>query len=340
EFKFINAPSRARRVVEMGDIIISTVRPYLMAFAQIKAQHDNMICSTGFAVLRSKKHIDNNFLYQIIICNPFVEYLKSKMTGSNYPAVKVNDLKHYTFSLPPLMEQQKIAAILSSVDEAIEKTEQIIEQTEKVKKGLMQQLLTKGIGHTEFKKTAIGEIPVEWEIKDFQHLMILQRGFDLPVHKRVQGDNPLLSANGVTDYIDQYKVEGPGIITGRSGTIGKVHYIAENFWPLNTSLYIKEMYNNDPRFLYYFLINFKLERFATGTGVPTLNRNIVHQENVAIPSVNEQKHIAARLTKIDENVEYEVKYLNQLKNLKKSLMQVLLTGKVRVPIDDPEVVET
>src|SRR5699024_10031310 len=97
-----------------------------------------MICSTGFAVLRSKKHIDNNFLYQIIICNPFVEYLKSKMTGSNYPAVKVNELKHYTFSLPPLMEQQKITAILSSFDEPIEKKEQIIKQKTKVKKRLKQ----------------------------------------------------------------------------------------------------------------------------------------------------------------------------------------------------------
>src|SRR5699024_8171942 len=90
------------------------------------------------------------------------------MTGSNYPAVKVNNLKHYTFSLPPLMEQQKIAAILSSVDEAIEKTGQIIEQTETVKKGLMQELLTKGIGHTEFKDTLIGEIPVSWDVKNIE----------------------------------------------------------------------------------------------------------------------------------------------------------------------------
>src|SRR5699024_990192 len=101
------------------------------------------------------------------------------MTGSNYPAVKVNNLKHYTFSLPPLMEQQKIAAILSSVDEAIEKTEQIIEQTERVKKGLMQELLTKGIGHTEFQDSTIGKIPKEWSIKSLSEVLKVQGGYAL-----------------------------------------------------------------------------------------------------------------------------------------------------------------
>jgi len=296
-----------------------------------------MTTNQGFANFICKKD-QVNPMFLLYVLNSHAKRFEQLGSGSTFKEISKGTLKTFMIKKPSLIEQQKIAAILSSVDEAIEKTEQIIEQTEKVKKGLMQQLLTKGIGHTQFKKTAIGEIPDEWEIKEFQQLMILQRGFDLPVHKRVQGDNPLLSANGITDYIDQYKVEGPGIITGRSGTIGKVHYIAKNYWPLNTSLYIREMYNNDPRFLYYFLINFKLERFATGTGVPTLNRNIVHKENVAIPSVNEQKNIANKLTKIDENIDYEIKYLNQLKNLKKSLMQVLLTGKVRVPIDDPEVV--
>lgn len=177
------------------------------------------------------------------------------------------------------------------MDEQIEKTDQLIEKTKELKKGLMQQLLIKGIGHTEFKHTELGEIPVDWEIKKFKEVMILQRGHDLPIQNRKSGDIPILSANGITGNHNISKVDGPGIVTGRSGTIGKVHYIEQPYWPLNTSLYVKEMYNNIPKFLYYFLINYNLKRFSTGTGVPTLNRNDVHSITVTIPSVDEQKKL-------------------------------------------------
>src|SRR5699024_10518073 len=119
------------------------------------------------------------------------------MTGSNYPAVKVNNLKHYTFSLPPLMEQQKIAAILSSVDKAIEKTEQIIEQTEKVKKGLMQELLTRGIGHTEFKESPVGRIPQKWEVAVFNDV------FDRITTKNSKDNKNVLTISGEHGLISQ-----------------------------------------------------------------------------------------------------------------------------------------
>lgn len=249
------------------------------------------------------------------------------------------NLEGFSIPVPLFQSQQKIASILSSVDKAIEKTEAIIEQTEKVKKGLMQQLLTKGIGHTKFKKTEIGEVPEEWEVKVFSDVMVLQRGFDLPTHSRKEGQYPLMSANGLTDSHSEYKVEGPGIVTGRSGTIGKVHYIEANFWPLNTTLYVKEMYENNPKFLYYLLSNFRLERFSTGTGVPTLNRNIVHIEKIALPPVDEQQKIALILTNVDMRMIKEKQYLQELLNLKKGLMQSLLTGRVRVKVDEAEVTQ-
>src|SRR5690606_35053565 len=98
-------------------------------------------------------------------------------------------------------------------------------------------------------------------------------------------------------------VPGPGVVTGRSGSIGNVFFIEEDFWPLNTVLYIKDFHGNDPRFIYHLLRHFDLKRFATGTGVPTLNRNFVHDEPVIIPtSVAEQQRIVGLLDEAFEGL--------------------------------------
>lgn len=320
------------------DDVLMTVVGTLGRVAIVKQQTNKFTVQRSVAILRTDKtELLPKYLYYYVQGNDFQISLSIRSNTTAQSGVYLKELSKIEIELPPINEQEVIVKIFTSVDDAIEKTETIIKQIEKVKKGLMQQLLTKGIKRTKFKETEIGEIPEEWEVMEFKQIMILQRGFDLPVQKRQEGINPLLSANGITDHIDQYKVEGPGVVTGRSGTIGKVHYIDKNFWPLNTSLYVKEMYDNDPKFLYYFLLNFKLERFATGTGVPTLNRNVVHKEKVAIPPINEQKKISKILTNIDEKINIENDKLFKLQMIKRGLMQVLLTGKIRVKVDEEEV---
>ncbi|NCP14614.1 MAG: restriction endonuclease subunit S [Sphingomonadales bacterium] len=124
----------------------------------------------------------------------------------------------------------------------------------------------------------------------------LQRGFDLPVKERKPGRFPLVTSSGPTDFHSEGKVRGPGVVTGRSGSIGNVFYVEDDFWPLNTALYVKDFHGNDARYIYYLLQFFDLSRFASGAGVPTLNRNHVHDEPVWIaPDVEEQKRIVAVL---------------------------------------------
>ena len=134
-----------------------------------------------------------------------------------------------------------------------------------------------------------------WECKRLVEVATLQRGFDLPVQDRVSGDVPLVTSSGVSDTHNEIKVRGPGVATGRSGSIGNVFFIENDFWPLNTVLYVKDFHGNDPRFVFYLLKNFDLKRFATGSGVPTLNRNFVHDEIVCIPPLPEQHRIVAIL---------------------------------------------
>ena len=154
--------------------------------------------------------------------------------------------------------------------------------------------------------------PTGWSWKKFKDVCVLKRGYDLPTHARSAGDFPLYSANGVTDYIDQYKVDGPGVVTGRSGTIGKVHFVEGDYWPLNTALYVQKFNGNHPRFIKYFLENFDLTRFASGAAVPTLNRNSLSAELVCVPdSVDEQKRIAEKLDALLNRIDTAIEHLQE-----------------------------
>ncbi len=138
-----------------------------------------------------------------------------------------------------------------------------------------------------------------WPLVPLKEVATLKRGYDLPTKNRVEGDVPIYAANGQNGFHNEVKIQAPGVITGRSGTIGKVHYTEEDYWPLNTALYVTDFHGNYPKWVYYMLQAFKLERFVEGAGVPTLNRNLVHDELIPLPPLEEQKRIAAILDKAD-----------------------------------------
>ena len=282
----------------------------------------------AYAIFPDKNIVNPEYLYHFLYANR--KDFAQKSVGSTVRSLRLPLIQSIDVNVPSIKEQQKIAEILGTVDEDIEKTEEIIKSTEKLKQGLMQQLFTRGIGHTKFKETKIGQIPEKWNIKTFEEFAVLQRGFDLPVPDRTIGQYDLVTSNGVTDTHDKFKVKAPGVVTGRSGTLGNVFYIENNFWPLNTTLYIKDFHGNHEKFVYYKIQSFDVARFGTGTGVPTLNRNIVHKEVIAVPEYVEQKKIAEILSIVDEKILVNKKLKEKLTLLKKGLMQDLLSGKVRV----------
>jgi len=142
-----------------------------------------------------------------------------------------------------------------------------------------------------------------WVEKPLGEISTLQRGFDLPTRLREPGEFPLVTSSGPTDTHSEAKVKGPGVATGRSGSIGNVFFVEDDFWPLNTALYVKDFHGNDPRFVYHLLNYVDLARFASGAGVPTLNRNDVHGELYRIPTnIEEQQRIAAVLDEAFEGL--------------------------------------
>ncbi|ANU38197.1 restriction endonuclease subunit S [Vibrio scophthalmi] len=141
---------------------------------------------------------------------------------------------------------------------------------------------------------------IELPLGDF---IELKRGYDLPKGKRKFGDYPIVSSAGTTDYHAEFKVTAPGVVTGRYGTIGEVFYVDIDFWPLNTTLYVKDFKGNCPEFVYYLLKTFDFHKYSDKAAVPGVNRNHLHMELVRVPdSYESQKKIAEYISKIDKKV--------------------------------------
>ena len=362
---FAEAPSRARRRTRSGDILVSTVRPYLRNFARVAEAPPNLVASTGYAVVRPINGVDGQFLYQHILSDAFVEFLKPRMTGSNYPAVKGDDVEAYTLSLPPLPEQRKIAAILSSVDDAIEKTHAVIDQVQVVKRGLMQELLTRGLPgrHTRFKPVPnwrlgrvtsnLEQIPESWDLVPIVSVARLESGHT-PSRRKPEywhGDVPWISLHDTVslDQPEIYETEQEigelglqnssarllprgTVVLSRTATIGKSTIMARD---MSTTQDFAN-YVCGPRLHNRYLMQLfrhmqpEWRRLMAGSTHKTVYMPIFEQLEVLLPPVGEQVEIADIVECFDTRIEAEREAKARLGELKSSLMSVLLTGELRV----------
>lgn len=171
------------------------------------------------------------------------------------------------------------------------------------------------------------EFSGEWENKRIDEIAPLQRGFDLPTQDVEDGDYPVVYSNGILKYHKTYKCEAPGLVTGRSGSIGSFTYISDGkYWPHNTSLWVTDFKNNFPPFIYYLYQTINISQYASGSSVPTLNRNDVHRHITYLPTFIEQVKIAKLLLKIDERIDTQRKIIEDLKKLKDAIRTKLFTS--------------
>ena len=162
----------------------------------------------------------------------------------------------------------------------------------------------------------------EWLETSLGEVIELKRGYDLAKRDRIVGPVPLVSSSGVTDHHAEAKVKGPGVVTGRYGTLGQVYYIPDDFWPLNTTLYVRDFKGNDPRFISYFLKCLNFSAYSDKAAVPGLNRNHLHQEIVRIPTqVEEQRAIAHILGTLDDKIELNRRMNETLEEMARALFK-------------------
>ena len=182
----------------------------------------------------------------------------------------------------------------------------------------------------KFKKTPAGEIPVDWEVVKLGDKISLEYGEGLIESKRKYGKYPVYGSNGIIGYHDNFLIKGPGIVVGRKGTIGAVSWSNIDFWPIDTTYYIK-LFDNDLnlRWLYYKLKSLNLSKLNMATGTPGLNRDIACSQIIPLPPPIEQKKIADILSAVDDAIDKTGAVIEKTKELKKGLMQILFTKGIQ-----------
>ncbi len=221
--------------------------------------------------------LEENFLYHLFNSTPFRQHLIATATGSTVKHTAPSRIYDYTFALPPFATQRRIADILCAYDNLIENNTRRIAILEDMARRMFEEWFV----HRRLPSNLANDD--DWIEGTVGDAFTLQRGFDLPTSERSEGPYPVVAASGVHGFHREWKVRGPGVTTGRSGTIGQFQYIENDFWPLNTSLWIKEFKHGGPLFAYYLLSSLDLSGSNTGAAVPSLNRNIVHSMPTTLP---------------------------------------------------------
>ncbi|WP_102694152.1 restriction endonuclease subunit S [Rummeliibacillus pycnus] len=359
--KSLNIKSN-KTLISDNSILVSKLNPRISRVWKVNitdADYKN-VSSTEFINYVPKKGVDINYFYQYFKSDIFQEELLNRESGSTGSRKRVTpkDTLSIKIPTPPLIEQQKIADILSTVDMQIEQTEQLIKQTKDLKHGLMQQLLTKGIGHTEFKQSELGEIPLEWDVIALKELGDFTKGKGIAKKDLCEfGNACILYGQLYTTY--EEVIENVYYFTQVEPSKAVVGMINDLLIPSSgeTAIDIARgaalMVDNilvggdinifrpntliDSRFISYQLNSSRKKDLATlaqGSSVYHLYAPNLLNFKILLAPYEEQKKIAEILSTIDSQIVIYEQEKEKYHELKKGLMQQLLTGKVRVKVDE------
>jgi type I restriction enzyme S subunit len=278
-------------------------------------------------------------------------YIESFNAGGSRRAITKGHIESFEIALPPLAEQRAIAHILGTLDDKIELNRQMNETLEAMARTIFKSWFvdfdpvcakaegcqparmdveTAALFPDAFEDSTLGKRPKGWYVGPLGGILELKRGYDLPQQRRIFGFIPIYSSSGLTGYHSEAKVKGPGIVTGRYGTIGEIFFVNEDFWPLNTTLYVRNFKNNLPRFVYYLLHTLSFEAYLDKAAVPGINRNHVHQEIVLCPPVNLQYKFVECFEPFWQRQTMNNEEARTLTTIRDTLLPQLISGELRV----------
>jgi type I restriction enzyme S subunit len=350
---------------EAGDILLAKITPSLENGKQGIVPSNT---PKGFALATTEvfpivcRNVERMFMFYLLKYPKFRKILESSMRATTGRLrVPKDALLHLRIPIPKFDEQQKIAKILSTVDEAIQKTNEIIAKTERLKKDLMQELLTKGIGHKEFKDTEIGRIPKDWESAKITNIFDLYKGKtpSTKIKEYWDGNIPFVTptditkindANGIylettEKYITEKGLKSNGLKLVPKGSIlftsrATIGYLAINKTEvaINQGIIslIPKRANVDVTFFCYLFQKLKnlFENLAGGSTYKEISMSTFSNVNIAIPPFSEQQKIAEILFAVDRKLEIERNEKAKLERIRQGLIDLLLTGKIRIRVGE------
>ena len=326
-----------------------------------KSPYNRACINEHLFILRGKpSQLDQVYFHYLLQSSEIKQGIERKITGSAQPGLNSQFCRNFPLEIVPLPEQKKIASILTSVDEVIENTQKQIDKLQDLKKATMNELLTKGIGHTEFKDSELGRIPKSWEVTKLGKVTErFYQGINTVADKVVYHSTgiPILQTKHITSgeitfaaikyldkatylrYKDKFQPRHNDILLSNIGTIGKSvlvqkpseYLIAWNIFLISVTSEL------EPRFAHLHLQKLDIENYyenlMTGNATKFVNKSNLSDILLTLPPIAEQVEISNILDAIVSKIELQKQKLSQTQSLKKSLMQDLLTGKVRVTVN-------
>lgn len=271
-----------------------------------------------------------NFLRYALSDVGFLAHIDRITTGANIPHISGKDIASHQLRLPSLDEQDRIVEFLDTYDALIENNQRRIALLEESAQLTYTEWFVKlrFPGHELAAK--IDGMPDGWRLGRLDDALLLQRGFDLPTQARKQGDIPIYSSTGITAYHDESRAQGPGVVTGRSGTLGVVHYVHGDYWPLNTALWVKEFRAVTPMVAYFMLSEMNLAQYNSGASVPTLDRKVAHAQAVVIPPSSVMAQFEGLVEPVFAHIQTLRRAIVALQEARNALLPKIMSGELAV----------
>ncbi len=344
--KFSEAPSRARRLVKNGDILVSTVRTYLRAIAPVKNPSENMVVSTGFAVLRPEE-IDTGYSKYAMLYDGFIGEVISRSKGISYPAINSTELVRIEIPVPPSDEQKAIAAYLDTetarIDTLVKEKEGLIELLKEWRQSVIAEAVTKGLNKSALMKQSgvpwlKGEfVPSSWVVKKIKHICDGIRSGDGITSEDIEayGDYPVYGGNGLRGYTKTKTHSGEYVLIGRQGALcGNIHYVNEDFFATEHAVVVDLTNDVYPKWASYIFEYMNLGQYSLAAAQPGLSVEQITMLELPVPSKDEQisisNYLDSELDKIRNLLAHTTEEVALLKELRAATIADAVLGRVKV----------
>lgn len=301
---------------QIDDILMTRITAGIIGDTAIISKNEPLAYYVSLALIRKKEKINTAFLAYNINSNNFKHELHKRIIHVAFPKkINLGDIGKCEIAIPKEKEQQKIADLLSSVDNIIQVQEEKISVLEEQKRGMMQKLFNREV---RFKADDGSEYP-EWEGKLIGDILKICHGKD---YKHLSNGNiPVLGTGGVITFVNKYLCDWECVLIGRKGTIDKPQYMNTPFWSVDTLFYSKPEKNQCVKFQYYLFETINWKVYDESTGVPSLSASTIEKISTLIPCLEEQHKIADCLSAYDEVIQIKKDKLEVWKEIKKGLLQ-------------------
>lgn len=316
-------------LLRQGDIVIARTGATTGWAKRIRSDV-NCVFASYLIRVRTKVDVSADYVGIVVESSDYRRFIHTHMGGAAQPNANAQVLASYPVPLPPLPIQRKIAAIFSTYDDLIENNERRIKILEDIAQNLYREWFVnfRFPGHTRVKMVAspLGKIPQGWEVCKLGDRLELLYGKSLKASTRAQGNVPVYGSSGIIGLHDQALVQGPGIIVGRKGNVGSIHWSFRDFYPIDTVFYVATVLNL--HYLYYSLLH---QTFTNSdAAVPGLNRAIALSKTLLVPHAELLETFGVTVTPLFNLKDVLNRKNSSLRQTRDLLLPKLISGEVDV----------